>query len=85
MLDKLKQIKQLREMQGILAKEEVDCEKRGVKVVMNGKMEILEIKFNPEFSMEEQEKAVIDCVNETIKKLQRTLALKMQGMGGLGM
>ncbi len=85
MLDKLKQIKQLREMQSVLAQERVECEKNGVKVVINGKMEVEDIKLNSELALEDQEKAVIECVNDAIKKLQRTLAMKMQGMGGLGM
>lgn len=82
MLDKLKQIKQLRDIQSALARESATVEKNGVVVVINGKMEIERISINPDLEKEEQEKLLRECVNDAIKKLQRIMASKMSGMSG---
>ncbi|MEA2113454.1 MAG: YbaB/EbfC family nucleoid-associated protein [Patescibacteria group bacterium] len=77
MFDKLKQLKQLKELQGQLGQEKAECEKNGVKAVVNGKMEIEEIILNEELSKEDQEKTVKDCVNDAMKKMQMLAAQKM--------
>ena len=82
MFDKLKQLKQLKDLQDALSREVIENESRGVKVRINGKMEIEQIQLNPELSKEEQERAVKDCVNETMKKVQMMAAQKMSQMGG---
>jgi len=87
MFEKLKQIKKLQEIQGALKNEKIDSERNGVKVFMNGKLEIEDVQLNPDLSLQEQEKAVKDCVNDAMKKAQMAVAKKMQsmGMGGLGL
>ncbi len=87
MFEKLKQIKKLQEMQSALKSEKIENEKNGVKVFMNGKLEIEDIQLNPDLSIQDQEKAVKDCVNDAMKKVQMIVAKKMQsmGMGGFGM
>jgi len=85
MLDKFKQIKQLRDIQAELSKEMAESEKNGVKVVINGKMQVEEIKLNKELSQEEQEQIVKECVNDAMKKLQSIMASKMSGMTGIGL
>jgi len=85
MFDQLKQLKQLKEIQDQLKKERVEVEKNGVKAVVNGKMEIEEIVLNPDFGIERQEKAVKDCVNEAVRKVQTNLAQKMSQMGNLNL
>jgi len=85
MLDKLKQIKQLRDIQSALAKELATVEKNGVVVVINGKMEIENITINATLQKEEQEKLLKECVNDAIKQLQRIMASKMSGMPGFGL
>lgn len=87
MFEKLKQIKKLQEIQGALKNEKIDSERNGVKVFMNGKLEIEDVQLNPDLSLQEQEKAVKDCVNDAMKKAQMAVAKKMQsmGMGGFGM
>ncbi|MCF7820467.1 MAG: YbaB/EbfC family nucleoid-associated protein [Candidatus Pacebacteria bacterium] len=86
MFNKLKQFKDLRSqaktMQKALADERVNEEKNGVKVTLNGNLEIEEIKLNSELSQEASEKAVKDCINDAIKKAQKLMAKKMQEMGG---
>ncbi|HPO06833.1 MAG TPA: YbaB/EbfC family nucleoid-associated protein [Candidatus Pacearchaeota archaeon] len=87
MFEKLKQIKKLQEIQGALKNEKVENEKNGVKILMNGKLEVEDVQLNPDLSLAEQEKAVRDCINDAMKKVQMVVARKMQsmGMGGFGM
>jgi len=82
MFDKFKQVKKLREMQNNLAKEMVETEEKGIKVVMNGKMEVQEIKILSEMDKEEMEKAIKGAVNSCLKQVQTVAAQKMQDMGG---
>lgn len=82
MFDQLKQLKKLKELQDSLSQEKVEIEKNGVKVVINGKMEVQEIQLNPELSKEEQENVLKDCINEAMKKIQMIAAQKMSQMSG---
>ena len=77
MFDKLKQLNDLKKIQGELEQEETEVEKNGVKVVINGKMEVKEISLNEELTKEDQEEAVKDCINEAMKKMQMAAAQKM--------
>jgi Uncharacterised BCR, YbaB family COG0718. len=85
MFEKLQQIKKLQEIQNALKNEKVDGEKNGVKIFMNGKLEVEDVVLNGSLSISDQEKAVKDCFNDTMKKVQMVVAKKMQGMGGFGM
>ena len=77
MLDQLKQLKKIKDMQSSLEKERIEVEKEGVKLVINGKLEVEEIILNPELSKDEQERAIKDCFNEAVKKIQTIMAKKM--------
>ncbi len=87
MFNKLKQFKDLRSqaktMQSKLADEKVSEEKNGVKVTLNGNLEIIELSLNESLSNEEQSKALKTCLNDAIKKTQKLMAKKMQEMGGM--
>lgn len=87
MFSKLKQFKDLRDqaktIQSALSGEFATEEKNGVKVTINGNLEISEIKITGEQSNEALEKAIKSCTNDAIKKIQKTIAKKMQEMGGL--
>jgi len=87
MFGKLKYMKDLRSqaktMQNALAAESVTVEKGGIKVVMNGNMEIISLSINEGLAKESLEGMLTDCFNEAIKKTQRLMAQKMQEMGGL--
>ena len=85
MFDKIKQAKQLLELQAQLKKEKVESEKNGVKVVINGKLEVEEIILNPSLDVKKQEELVKDCFNDVVKKMQMKLAQKMSGMPGFGL
>ncbi len=84
MFEQLKQIQKLQQIQNVLKNERIEHEKNGVRIVINGKLEIEEVKLNPALSISDQEKAVKDCVNEAMKKVQMAVAAKMQSMGGFG-
>ncbi len=87
MFNKLKHLKELRnqakQMQNALAGESTTVEKGGVKVVMNGNMEITSITINEDLAKDSLEGILADCVNDAIKKTQRLMARKMQEMGGM--
>ncbi len=83
MFDKLKQLKQLKDMQNALGKEKLDVEKDGVKVTINGKMEIESVSLNSELETGRQEKLVKDCLNDAVRKMQMRVAQKMAGMPAL--
>lgn len=85
MLGKLKDLNALRKqasaMQAQLAEEQVEAESHGVKVVMSGNQEVLNVEINPELSKEDQGKYLKEVFNEAIKKVQRIMAQKMMGRG----
>ncbi|MFA5184235.1 MAG: YbaB/EbfC family nucleoid-associated protein [Patescibacteria group bacterium] len=87
MFNKLKQIRDLRSqaktMQNVLAQETITEEKNGVKVVLNGNMEVLELKLGDGLTKEEQEKNLKNCFNDALKRAQRIMAKKLQDMGGI--
>lgn len=87
MFSKLKQFKDLRSqaktMQSALAQETVTEEKNGVKIVLNGNMEVIEIKLNGELTKSVQEETVKSCFNDALKRAQRLMAKKLQDMGGI--
>ena len=84
MFDKLKQIKQLKELKDSLSQEKAEVEKKGIKVIVSGKMEIEEIQLNPDLSREEQEEILKECINEAMKKIQMIIAKKMSQTPGFG-
>lgn len=86
MFNKLKHLKDLRNqaktMQNVLAEEKISIERGGVKVTMNGNMEIISISINEDLAKDSLEGILTDCVNEAIKKTQKIMAQKIQEMGG---
>lgn len=74
MFDKLKQLKELRDLQKSMQQQKVEIQKRGVRVVLSGNMKLEEVSLNPELSVDEQGLAVREAVNEAIEKLQSNLA-----------
>jgi DNA-binding protein YbaB len=87
MFSKLKQFRDLRSqaktMQDALAKEEITEEKNGVKITLNGNMEVVKINLNEGLNKSAQEEAVKNCFNEAVKRTQRIMAKKLQDMGGI--
>jgi DNA-binding protein YbaB len=74
MFDKLKELNELRTLQNAIKKQRVETERDGVRIVMNGSMEIEHIHLNPSLPPEKLEKAVKDCFNTAVKELQQIIA-----------
>lgn len=87
MFSKLKQFQDLRSqaktMQNALAQETVTEEKNGVKVVLNGNMEVISLTLNDGLSKSSQEDALKTCFNDALKRAQRLMAKKLQDLGGI--
>lgn len=87
MFNKLKQFKDLRNqaktLQNALAQESVEYEKNGIKITMNGNMEVTKLTINAETSKDKLENILTDVVNEIIKRAQKVMAKKVQDMGGI--
>ncbi len=87
MFNKLKQFKDLRDqaktMQNALAGESISEEKDGIKISINGNLEITSISLNHEKSPKDQEEALKSCLNQAIKNVQKLMAKKLQEMGGI--
>jgi DNA-binding protein YbaB len=87
MFEKLKQIKELRDqaktIQSALAGETIISDRHGIKITMDGNMNVKEVILEKEMSKEEMEKHLPDAMNDAIKKTQKVLAEKMRSMGGL--
>lgn len=77
MFENLKQLHQLKKLKDSLGKTRQEVERDGVRVVVNGKMEIEEIKLNPEMGIEKQGKLVKDCINDAMKQIQKEAAAQM--------
>ncbi len=80
MWDQMKQAKELYRLQKELAKEKIEEEEDGVKVIVNGKMEVESITLNENLDKDRQERALISCFNGAMKKIQINLAQKMKSM-----
>lgn len=87
MFNKLKMIKDLRSqaktMQSALSTESITVEKSGIKLVMNGNMEVTSLAIAKDINLNNLEGSMKDCINEAVKKTQKVMAQKMQEMGGL--
>jgi len=91
MFNKLKQFKDLRDqakdMQSKLAEESVTVESGGVKITMDGNLEMKSIDISAGLLTTDKksklESAIIDAHKDVMKKIQRIMAMKMKEMGGL--
>lgn len=86
MFSKLKQFRDLRSqaktLQNALAQESVDVEKSGIKITMNGNMEVTSLTIAGDMEKEKVAIYMKEAVNDIIKKTQKIMAKKMQEMGG---
>ncbi|MEI6529457.1 MAG: YbaB/EbfC family nucleoid-associated protein [Candidatus Falkowbacteria bacterium] len=87
MFSKLKQFQDLRSqaktMQSALSQESITEEKNGIKIVLNGNMEVTSITLNESLSKSSQEDVLKNCFNDAVKRAQRLMAKKLQDMGGI--
>ena len=80
MFDKIKKLQQLKEVKDSLAQEKVEIEKEGVKLIMNGNLEVEELRLNSDLSKENQEKVAKECFNEGVKKVQLKMVERFKGL-----
>jgi len=80
MFDKLKQMQEMKNLQDEIKKEMFELEKNGVRLVMNGGMQLQEVQLNPDLSQEQQEKALLEAHQELMQKVQMAMAQKFRGM-----
>lgn len=80
-LQQLKELKKLRDqamaLQKALSQETITVEKRGVKVVMGGDQKVQKLLVDGE-----DQKDIIEALNDALKESQKVAAKKMQEMGG---
>ncbi len=91
---KLKQFQDLREqakkIEDVLSQEKVEVEAAGgqIKLAMNGKQEIVYITIDPGLMQGPKDKLEDNlkrAFNDAIHKVQKVMASKIQGMGGLNL
>lgn len=87
MFSKLKQIRDLRsrakQMQGLLAGESATAERAGIKITMDGNMNVTALSVAEGTSREILEQELPRVINEVIKDIQKIMARKMQEAGGI--
>lgn len=89
LFSKLKEIQELKkkagELKNLLGDEKVEIDNDGIKIVINGNQEVLEIKINEELlksgNGEKLERLLQININEAIKKVQRLMAEKIKSSG----
>ncbi|MFH1610459.1 MAG: YbaB/EbfC family nucleoid-associated protein [Patescibacteria group bacterium] len=81
MLGNLKDLYQLqakaKEMQKKLAEETIELEKDGIKIVMNGKQEVLSVEIDESLPNEEKEKLLKEVFNGAVQQVQQLMAKQM--------
>jgi len=75
-------VKQAKAIKDELSRARFEEEGGGVKVVINGEMDILELKISPEVSIVKAEKEVKDVVNRAMHKAKMESAKIMQKLTG---
>ena len=77
MFEQLKQMKKLKQMQDSFKKERFEVENQGIRVVINGNLEVQEIYLNQDLDKSSQEQILKQCLNEVVKKAQMALAKQL--------
>jgi len=84
MFDKLKDLKKLKDLESALGKEIIEKERDGIKVVINGKSEIISITLNPEMDIKKQEELLKNCINDVSRDAKMMMAKKAAEITGFG-
>ncbi|MFA6551003.1 MAG: YbaB/EbfC family nucleoid-associated protein [Patescibacteria group bacterium] len=87
MFSKLKQIKDLRskakQMQNLLSGESATAERGGIKITMDGNMNVTALTIAEGTAREKIEQEMPRVINDVIKEIQKIMARKMQEAGGI--
>ena len=80
MFESFKQLKQLKELQSAIQKEEVSIERDGVRITMNGAFEVKEVSIPEGLSGESLSSVMKDAFNDAVKKAQQAIAGRFASM-----
>ena len=80
MLDKFKQIAQLKKLQDEAKSQRFDGESNGVKIIVTGTFSVEEVQLNSELNNEKQVDALKAAFNNAVQNAQQGMAAKFQGM-----
>lgn len=80
MLDKLKQLAEMKKLQDEVKSQKFTAEKDGVKVVIDGAFKVEEIVLNSELEVQIQAGLVKELLNDANRSAQHTMASRLQGM-----
>jgi len=91
MLSKLKQFKdigdQAKQLQSALSEESVTVNKNGLVLTMNGNLDLTGLAIDENLltptKKDKLESLIKELHKDALKKMQRTMAMKMKEMGGL--
>ena len=89
MFNKLKDLKNLqsqaKQMQQALEQEQVEVWEKGIKLTINGKMEVISLEIENHLLSEDKKEELQDSLREVfntaVEKVQRQAAMKMAGQG----
>lgn len=87
MFNKLKQFKDLRNqaknIKNTLSQQQIEIDKNGIKLVMDGNQNILSLKIDPNLNIQQIEDIMPSVINEAIKKVQHTMVETMKSLRGI--
>jgi len=84
MFDKLKDLKKLKDLESALGKEIIEKERGGIKVVVNGRAEIVSISLNSELEKGRQEEVLKELINDVSREAKMLMARKASEITGFG-
>jgi len=84
MFDKLKDLKKLKDLESALGKEIIEKERDGIKVVVNGRAEIVSISLNSELEKGRQEEVLKELINDVSREAKMLMARKASEITGFG-
>ncbi|MFA6428166.1 MAG: YbaB/EbfC family nucleoid-associated protein [Candidatus Buchananbacteria bacterium] len=79
MLDKLKQLAQLKSMQDAIKQEVFTVEQEGIKIALTGALSVQELVISTNDAPEILARKIKDCFNEAVRQAQQGLAKKLTG------
>jgi len=82
MFDKLKDLKKLKDLDSALAKEMIEKEKDGIKVMVNGRGDVESISLGS--GMESQEKILKELLNSAATEAKMKMARRAAEITGFG-
>lgn len=84
MFDKLRDLKKLKDLESSLGKETIEKEREGIKVIVNGRAEIVSISLNGEMTKDKQEQILKDIINDASREAKMLMARKASEITDFG-